>query len=154
MLNSLGHFWCIFLLFPAPDGPPQDVQLEPISSQSIRVTWKVNIHTSTDQIGSVSIWMPSGEYYNHCAWLFYLEETLQMPLPTNLKIFATEGGIMQKESLPLESKSSSCLHFLHFSDFRDKATCLGNEHSQNFTVVLGKTSPETTGTNGIFFPLQ
>uniref|UniRef100_A0A8C5JH89 Cell adhesion molecule DSCAM n=1 Tax=Junco hyemalis TaxID=40217 RepID=A0A8C5JH89_JUNHY len=24
----------------APDGPPQDVQLEPISSQSIRVTWK------------------------------------------------------------------------------------------------------------------
>lgn len=50
MLNSLGcenQFWCIFLLFPAPDGPPQDVQLEPISSQSIRVTWKVNTHPWT-----------------------------------------------------------------------------------------------------------
>lgn len=32
-------------LFAAPDGPPQDVQLEPISSQSIRVTWKVNTHS-------------------------------------------------------------------------------------------------------------
>ncbi|NXP92808.1 DSCAM protein, partial [Passerina amoena] len=51
----------------APDGPPQDVQLEPISSQSIRVTWKVNIHTSMDQIGSVSIWMLSGDFYNNCA---------------------------------------------------------------------------------------
>lgn len=55
------RFWCIFLLFPAPDGPPQDVQLEPISSQSIRVTWKVNSYTSTDKIGSVSIWVLSGE---------------------------------------------------------------------------------------------
>lgn len=26
----------------APDGPPQDVQLEALSSQSIRVTWRVS----------------------------------------------------------------------------------------------------------------
>lgn len=30
------------LISTAPDGPPQEVHLEPISSQSIRVTWKVN----------------------------------------------------------------------------------------------------------------
>ena len=37
---SLTDLWV--LVFPAPDGPPQEVHLEPISSQSIRVTWKVN----------------------------------------------------------------------------------------------------------------
>lgn len=26
----------------APDGPPQEVQLEALSSQSIRVIWRVN----------------------------------------------------------------------------------------------------------------
>lgn len=29
-------------LIAAPDGPPQDVQLEALSSQSIRVTWRVS----------------------------------------------------------------------------------------------------------------
>lgn len=29
-------------LIAAPDGPPQEVQLEALSSQSIRVTWRVN----------------------------------------------------------------------------------------------------------------
>lgn len=38
----------------APDGPPQEVHLEPISSQSIRVTWKVN-HTDTCFPGTVSM---------------------------------------------------------------------------------------------------
>lgn len=57
-------------LFPAPDGPPQDVQLEPISSQSIRVTWKVNTHTSKN-VDSDSILVHSnrfywGEFYNNC----------------------------------------------------------------------------------------
>lgn len=28
-------------LFTAPDGPPQDVTLEPTSPQSIKVSWKV-----------------------------------------------------------------------------------------------------------------
>lgn len=67
LLGLWGPVWCISLLFPAPDGPPQDVQLEPISSQSIRVTWKVNTHISTNKIGSVSIWVHSGESYNNCA---------------------------------------------------------------------------------------
>ncbi|KAG8537714.1 hypothetical protein GDO81_024035, partial [Engystomops pustulosus] len=31
----------------APDGPPQEVQLDPVSSQSIRVTWKVRYQQCT-----------------------------------------------------------------------------------------------------------
>ncbi|XP_064262095.1 cell adhesion molecule DSCAM isoform X3 [Passer domesticus] len=65
----------------APDGPPQDVQLEPISSQSIRVTWKER----------------------HCRCLC---QQIFKYLPLK--------GASCKESFPLESKSSSCLHFLLF----------------------------------------
>lgn len=56
---SLTDLWV--LVFPAPDGPPQEVHLEPISSQSIRVTWKVN-PASTHPPGTFSVGVGWGAF--------------------------------------------------------------------------------------------
>lgn len=45
MADGLFYLVCsdteYFDVFTAPDGPPQDVTLEPTSPQSIKVSWKV-----------------------------------------------------------------------------------------------------------------
>lgn len=40
LLNILSVLFCV-CVSAAPDGPPMDVTLQPITSQSIQVTWKV-----------------------------------------------------------------------------------------------------------------
>ncbi|XP_041088982.1 Down syndrome cell adhesion molecule homolog isoform X1 [Polyodon spathula] len=83
----------------APDGPPQDVQLEPVSSQSIKVTWKApKKHLQNGMIRGYQIgyreYSTGGNYQFN---IINLETTGDSELHTldNLKKFTQYGVVVQ-----------------------------------------------------------
>ncbi|XP_058884084.1 cell adhesion molecule DSCAM isoform X1 [Acipenser ruthenus] len=83
----------------APDGPPQDVQLEPVTSQSIKVTWKApKKHLQNGMIRGYQIgyreYSTGGNYQFN---IINLETTGDSELHTldNLKKFTQYGVVVQ-----------------------------------------------------------
>ncbi|MGH0184642.1 UNVERIFIED_CONTAM: hypothetical protein FKN15_015969 [Acipenser sinensis] len=88
----------------APDGPPQDVQLEPVTSQSIKVTWKISWQSGRLIIPRVAVSLPQAPKK-------HLQNGMIRGYQIGYREYST-GGNYQFNIINLETTGDSELHTL------------------------------------------